>query len=100
LRVRKLGVNYRDISKLARDVAEIINNEPTFTATLSSGTAATAVSCPLVGVNSCIAFMATTANAAAELATMYVSSRGNGTFTLAHSTAATGDRVYIYAVTG
>lgn len=44
--------------------------------------------------------MPTTANAAAEIATMYVSSRGNGTFTLAHSNAATGDRTYVYAITG
>lgn len=42
----------------------------------------------------------TTANAAAALATTYVSARGSGTFTLTHANAATTDRTFIYVLLG
>ncbi len=42
-------------------------------------------------------FTPTTANAAGALATLRVSSRGQGTFTLTHANTATTDRTFLYA---
>jgi hypothetical protein len=45
-------------------------------------------------------FMPTTANAAAELATMFVSSRGKQTFTITHANNGQTDRTFKYVVIG
>lgn len=42
----------------------------------------------------------TTANAAAALATTYVSARAAGSFTITHANAATTDRTFIYVLLG
>ena len=45
-------------------------------------------------------FTAKTANAAGAVAGMYVSSRGEGTFTLTHANTATTDRTFLYGRIG
>ena len=68
--------------------------------TLSTATAATAVVDFRVGPSSYIGFMPTTANAAAELPNLYVSSRSAEGFTIAHSNTSTADRAYSYCILG
>jgi hypothetical protein len=45
-------------------------------------------------------FTATTANAAAAVGGMYVSSRGEGTFTLTHANDANADKTFLYLRVG
>ena len=72
----------------------------TGTVTLLSGTVSTVVVDARMGNNSFVNFMPTTANAAGELPTLYVATRGKQTFTITHSNAATGDRTFVYAILG
>lgn len=72
------------------------NNAGTFTVTASAAT--TAVSDPRAGTDSVIVWMPTTANAAAAISGMYVSARGNGTFTITHANNAQTDRDFVYAI--
>lgn len=55
-----------------------------------------------IGETTVILFMPTTANAAAAMANVYVSSRSvaNNTFTVTHSNTATTDRVFNYVLVG
>lgn len=70
--------------------------------TLTASQATTVVSDPLVGPDSCILFMPTTASAATEMGagSMYVSSRGDGTFTITHVNDTPADRTFRYVVLG
>ena len=68
--------------------------------TLTASDTTTTVTDERVGANSRISLTATTANAAAALATTYVSSKGEGTFTLTHASNAQADRTLDYAVSG
>jgi hypothetical protein len=100
LKTKKLRSIYPNIREAIRDIATVVNNEPTFELTLETGTAVTTISNPLIGKDSFIGFMPTSSTAAAELASMYVSSRGKYTFDLTHSTAAAADRTFTYFVQG
>lgn len=75
-----------------------LSNTGTFSCT--SGTAQTVLVDSRIGFASCIGFSPTTANAAAELATLYVSDRSAGGATIAHANAATGDRTFTYSILG
>jgi hypothetical protein len=66
--------------------------------TLRASFTTTVVSDPLAAAESHISLCPLTANAAGALATTYVSSRGNGTFTLTHANAATLDRKVSYRI--
>ena len=70
--------------------------------TLTASQATTVVTDRRVGTSSVISFMPTTANAAAEVGAggMYVSSRGDGTFTITHANNAQSDRDFEYAIQG
>ena len=70
--------------------------------TLTASSATTVVADPLAGPDSVILWMPTTANAAAEIGAggMYVSSRGDGTFTITHANNAQNDRTFRYVVFG
>lgn len=70
------------------------------TVTLLSGTVTTVVTDFRVGPNTVIDLMPTTANAAADLVTTYISSRSAEAFTITHANAATGDRTFAYSVLG
>lgn len=100
MRTRKLRQNYVNLAEATRDIASIVNNEPTFTLTLATGTAVTTISNPMIGKDSYIGFMPTSATAAAELASMYVSARDKESFDLTHTTAAAADRTFTFFVHG
>ena len=68
--------------------------------TLTANQATTTLTDLRIGPQSFIGFMPTTANAAAELTALYVSSRGKQTATLTHNNAASADRTYRYVVLG
>lgn len=89
-----------------RDVYEIVNSlrdgkvNSTGSVTLTASSATTTVSDLRAGQDSVILFMPTTANAAAAIGGLYVSSRGKQTFTLTHANNAQTDRTFSYAVLG
>lgn len=70
--------------------------------TLVASTVLTTLTDARIGANSFINFMPQTADAAAELKSgnMYVSSRGKGTANITHTSTATTDRAFTYAVLG
>ena len=83
-----------------RALADILNNEPTFTVTLDVSASSTTVACQMVGINSVISFMPTTANAAADMNSMFVSSRGDASFVVSHDFNGNADRTFAYSVEG
>lgn len=66
--------------------------------TLAVSATSTVVVDPLATAESHIALCPLTANAAAALATTYVSARARGSFTLSHSNAALVDRTFSYRI--
>lgn len=89
-----------------REIADGINSilqgnlNATDTVTLAVSVATTALSDSRIGPDSFIGFMPTTANAAAELPTLYVSSRTEQAATLTHANNAQADRTFAYLVIG
>lgn len=71
------------------------NNTGSFT--LEAGVTTTVVSDPAFESSMVPLFTATTANAAGALATMYVSDRSKGSFTITHANTGTTDRTFIYS---
>ena len=70
--------------------------------TLTANQATSTLTDIRIGPNSVILFMATTANAAAEVGAggMYVSARTGGSATITHANNAQADRTFAYAVLG
>jgi|SRR5882672_3717100 len=68
--------------------------------TLTTGITNTTVTDARVGINSFIGFTSTTSSGAVEVATMHLSSRGDGQFVVTHSNSAIADRTFIYCVLG
>jgi len=70
--------------------------------TLDANQASTSFIDERIGWDSCILFMPTTANAAAELATMYVleSGRVNGSVTVTHANNSNADKIFRIAIIG
>jgi len=89
-----------------RQIAEVVNRtidgklNSTGSVTLTASATSTVVAEARSGSDSVILFMPTTANAAAELATMFVSSRGKQTFTITHANNGQTDRTFKYVVIG
>ncbi len=89
-----------------RQIAEVVNRtidgklNSTGSVTLTASATSTVVAEARSGPDSVVLFMPTTANAAAELATMFVSSRGKQTFTITHANNAQTDRTFKYVVIG
>ena len=75
-----------------------LNNTVDVTLTINSATSTFAN--PLIGPNSVLSFMPTTANAATGLTALYVTGRGNGTCTLNHANNAQADRTYAVSILG
>lgn len=73
-------------------------NKGSFTAAASASS--TVVNDPRVGVDSVILWMPLTNNAALLDGTIYISSRGKGTFTVAHENTVSTDQDFEYAVIG
>jgi hypothetical protein len=74
------------------------NNVGTFT--LTANAASTVVSDNLFESNQVVLWSPTTANAAAALATTYVSARAKGSFTLTHANDAQVDKTFLYVRVG
>jgi hypothetical protein len=74
------------------------NNAGTFTLTPSAAT--TTVSDPRAGRDSVVVWMPTSSTAAADVGSMYVSGRTQGTFTITHANSAQSSRVFEYALIG
>lgn len=99
---------YRTLSAHLRLVANTINGlligkTNAFGAvTLTAASTTTAVTDARVGGESVITWMPKTANAAAEIGAggMYVSARGDGTFTITHASNAQTDRDFEYSING
>lgn len=72
----------------------------TGTKTLTASSATTTLDDYYITPDSVILFMPTTANAAAAMTNLYVSSRGSGTATLTHTNNAQTDRDFSYVVLG
>ena len=70
--------------------------------TLTANAASTVVTDPRAGIDTVPVFTPTTANASAEIGagTMYVSARGNQTFTITHANNAQVDRTFLYTISG
>lgn len=89
-----------------RQVADAVNQivagrlDSFGTVTLRVSQTTTTVTNALVGANSVIVLMPKTANAAAALATTYVSARTNGSFTLTHANNSQTDREFGYGWIG
>lgn len=87
MKAKQFKNKYRDLEELSRDCATIVNNEPTFTLTLATGTVSTSITNALVGNNSVIVMTPESAEAARLNATWFISSKGDGTFSITHATA-------------
>ena len=70
------------------------------TCTLTAGATTTVVSAENCGDESQVFLFPKTANAAGALATTYITSIGNGTFTITHANTGTTDRIFAYAAIG
>ena len=68
--------------------------------TLTEDSATTTLTDSRIGPDSFIGFMATTANGAIALQTMYVSARGKQTATITHTNNSQTDRTFRYVVLG
>ena len=90
----------------SRKLAEVMNNiilgrtNNTGTVTLTANDTTTTIADKRLGPKSVITFMPTTANAAAAMTSIYVSSRGKQTATVTHDNTADVDRTLSYAIQG
>ncbi len=88
-----------------REIAEVVNNvvdgkvNSTGSITLASSGTSTTLTDARASRDSVILFMATTANAAAEMDNLYVTA-GSGSATLTHSAHGNADCTYKYVVLG
>lgn len=89
-------------AKLARAVNNILKGKTnnTGSVTLTANAASTTVTDPRVGYNSVVTLSPTTANAASAVATTYIATYGDGTFTITHVNDAQVDKTFKYIVTG
>lgn len=94
----------RDIFRIVNEIIQILtgrqNNVGTFT--LTPGATSTVVSFTNCAPGSSICFSPQTANAAAALATTYIPAATilRKAFTVQHANAGTGDRTFMFEVTG
>lgn len=87
---------------LAQAINNLINGRSTNvgTFTLTAGAASTVVTDNLFESNQVVIWSPTTSNAAAALATTYVSARAKGSFTLTHANNAQVDKTFLYVRVG
>jgi hypothetical protein len=106
--MRSVPATYRDATSHLRLVVnalrELANGrvDSASEVTLTANAATTVVADPRVGPTTKVFLSPTTANAAAEqgAGTMYVSAKGDGTFTITHANNAQTDRGFDYVVLG
>ncbi len=68
--------------------------------TLTSGAGTTTVTSPIIGPNSSVTFQPLTANAAAQMTLLRVSTIGAGTMTLVHGNNSNSDQNFNFIVSG
>lgn len=102
----KVPVFLADTDQWLRNMALAINelidgkSNATGSITLNANATSTVVTDRRVGIDSIIPLMPTTANAAAAVATTYISSRGKQTFTVTHANNAQTDKIFKYIAIG
>lgn len=100
------GLNLNDVPLAIRRLLEAVNalasgrSNAVGSVTLTASDTTTTVADRKAGMDSVIALMPTTSNAAAAVGTTYVSSRGIGTFTLTHANNAQTDKTFAYLIQG
>ncbi len=89
-------------AKLARAINNILKGKTNNVGevTLTANAASTVVTDPRVGYYSVVTLSPTTANAAGAIATTYIATYGDGTFTITHANNAQVDKVFKYTVVG
>jgi hypothetical protein len=92
----------KDLSKYALSLQQLAagRSNATGSVTLAAGAASTVVSAPNCAPGSAVFLFPRTANAAAALATTFVSSVGKQTFTIAHANNAQTDRSFFWVALG
>ena len=106
--VNVVAVTWRDEKEHRRELARAVNNisngrsNAFGSVTLDANQATTTLTDARIGADSVIAFMPTTANAAAEVGAggMYVGTVVNGSATITHANNAQADRTFGYAIQG
>lgn len=95
-----------DTGQHLRLVSTSLNNtingklNSTGSVTLTASATTTTLTDARIGGNSVVLFMPTTANASTAYANLYVSTIGNGSATLTHSSSANTDQTFSYCVIG
>lgn len=93
----------RDTFRIVRAIRDLFEGRrnTTGTVTLTAGATSTVVTHVNFGADSVPVFTATTSNAATiDVATMRVTARTNGTFTITHANNAAVDRTFLYSFDG
>ncbi len=100
--MRTVGPLDRDVAKLAAAVALLAQGRSNAigTVTLTAAATTTTVTSTVLSGDARILLTPTTANAAAALATTYVSANADGSFTLTHANNAQVDRTFRWAAIG
>lgn len=89
------------VQRNARILNQVIDrNNSVASVTLTANAATTTVTIDIASNDNMPVFIPTTANAAAELATMYISDRSVGSFEITHANNAQTDRTFLYSLTG
>lgn len=97
---------FNDLGRWSREIAQAVNliidgrSNAIGSVTLTSSAASTVVTDLRVGTSSRILLMPTTSNAAAALATTYIGTVGNQTFTITHANNGQTDKTFKYAIVG
>ncbi len=96
------GLEERDLKKLVISLQQLAagRSNAVGSVTLTASATSTDVADSNFAEGSAPMLVPTTSNAAAALATTYVSARSNGSFTLTHANNAQTDRTFIYAIQG
>jgi hypothetical protein len=97
-----ISTNETDQGKINRAIQQLEQGRlnVTGTCTLAAGATTTVVKAANCGAGSQVLLMAKTADAAAALATTYVSAIANGSFTITHTNNAQTDRIFGFACLG
>jgi hypothetical protein len=102
----KLRTSYRDLAEAVRNTSGTVNqivdgrSLAYGSVTLTASTTTTVVTDDRVSENSVICLMPQTANAAGAIATTYIATVANGTFTITHANNAQTDRDFAYSIQG
>ena len=97
-----VSTNETDPTKINRAIQQLEQGRLNVgaTCTLRTGNTTTTVTAPNCGAKSQVQLTPKTANAAAALATTYVSAVANGSFTLTHVSNGQTDRIFGFACLG